>query len=63
MSYDCDNSFLSSKFSKDNTCFSNLFKNGDSSFSILSSSTFTMHLKLSLTKEKAFVVYPSAILA
>ena len=44
-------------------CFSNLFKNGDSSLAILSSSTFTIHLNLSLTKEKAFVVYPNAILA
>ena len=43
-------------------CFSNLFKKGGSSSSIFFSSTLTIHLKLSWTKQKALVELPTAIL-
>ena len=54
---------LDSISSKDIICFSNLFKNGASSSLILSILTFTIHLKLSSTKEKVFVLFPTANLA
>ena len=43
-------------------CFSNLFKKGGSSSIIFFSSTLTIHLKLSWTKQKALVELPTAIL-
>ena len=44
-------------------CFSNLFKNGASSFSISFSSTNIIHLKLGWTKDNELFDEPNAILA
>ena len=54
---------LVNKYSNDIICFSNLFKKGNIAFFNLASSTKTIHLNPSSTKENALLVLPMAILA